>query len=287
MVDAVAVRQGESVVDGVMLRYAVRGNGKPLLLLHGFGANIGNWRFIAPSLARSHEVWMLDLKGHGGSEKPDDNAYSLYDQARLVVGFIKQQGLSQLSLVGHSYGGGVALLTTLSLLEETGETLQRLVLIGSVAYPQSLPFFIRLLKHPWLGRLGLALSPARLASYLVLHMAYFDHRKISSESVEYYAAPLRQSGGQKALIATAGQIIPREFDALVSRYQEIRLPTLLIWGDHDRIVPLENGRRLREAIQGSRLEIVQRCGHIPQEEQPAPLLGLLEPFLGLATTGSG
>ncbi len=279
MVDSTAVIQGESEREGVELSYTVQGSGKPILLLHGFGANRANWRFIAPSLARSHQVWMLDLKGHGDSAKPDDKAYSLHDQARLVIGFIKQQRLTQLTLMGHSFGGGTALLITLSLLEESNTTIERLILIGSIAYPQKLPIFIRILRRPWLGRLGLTSLPARLLSYLVLRMAYFDGRKITPESIGYYAAPLRQSDGQKALIATALQIIPREFDDIVSRYRNIHIPTLLIWGDHDRIVPIASGRRLEQDIQGSRLEIVAECGHIPQEEQPESLLKLLESFI--------
>ena len=279
MAEPGVVTRGESRIDGITLNYQLQGTGEPLLLLHGFGANIGNWRFIAPELARSYQVWLLDLKGHGDSAKPDDGAYSLHDQARLVTGFVEQQQLDQLTLIGHSYGGGAALLAGLTLLKKANPALRRLVLIGSIAYPQRLPHFVRLLRYPWLGRLGLASLPARLASYLVLRLAYFDRHKISRESVEYYAAPLRHGDAQTALIATARQIIPRGFDDIVARYPEIRVPTLLIWGDHDRIVPLENGHRLSQDVPGARLEVVADCGHIPQEEQPDVLLKILLPFL--------
>ena len=80
---------------------------------------------------------------------------------RLVIGFIKQRQLRQLTLMGHSYGGGVALPITLTLLEESSAALERLVLIGSAAYPQKLPDFIRLLRYPWLGPLGLVPLPSK------------------------------------------------------------------------------------------------------------------------------
>src|SRR5262249_14347275 len=89
------------------------GSGDPILLIHGLGANSYTWRYLAPALARTHHVLSVDLKGFGRSDKPIDAAYGVFDQARLLNALIARRKLTHLSIVGHSFGGGVALALTL------------------------------------------------------------------------------------------------------------------------------------------------------------------------------
>jgi pimeloyl-ACP methyl ester carboxylesterase len=123
------------------------------------------------------------------------------------------------------------------------------------------------------------LAPATMQVRAVLRLAYYDDDLISDEAIEAYAAPLRTPGGPYALRETAKQIVPADIDAICARYPTIGVPTLVIWGAHDEIVPLEYGERLRQAIPDSRLVVVEDAGHIPHEERPGPVRKAIEEFL--------
>ncbi len=255
------------------------GAGEPILFLHGLGANTYTWRYLAPSLARTHHVISVDLKGFGRSDKPFDEAYGVLDQVRLIKALIERKGLSKLSIVGHSFGGGVAMALTADLNRSRPETVARLVLIDSIAYPQRVPLFIELLRTPGVAEVGLYAAPPEAEVYKGLIAAYADPAKISWEAVRAYALPLYEPGAREALIKTAQNIIPPNLPALIARYSTIVQPALLIWCAEDRVVPLSVGRKLARTLPHARLSILRGCGHVPQEELPAATLALMRPFL--------
>lgn len=261
------------------LHYAAHGNGRPVILLHGLGTTRYTWRHLMPAVPRGYRFFVFDLKGFGQSPKPHDDKYALYDQANLIYDFILERGLKDLTLIGHSMGGGIALLVALKLKEKNERRLSALILLDSVAYPQRVPFFITLLRTPILGPLAVSLLPADLQVRAILRLAYFDDAKIFEDAVDAYAAPLRMPGGAHALVTTARQLMPRDMDALTGRYGSIDVPMLLIWCREDRIVPLHVGERLHAAIPGSRLIVVDRCGHFPHEEKPEEVVPNIMQFL--------
>jgi len=255
------------------------GRGDPILFIHGLGANTYSWRYLAPPLARTHHVLSVDLKGFGRSDKPVDDAYGVLDQALLLETLIRRKGLRRLTIVGHSLGGGVALALTGRLNLTQPETVQRLVLLDSIAYRQPLPLFIELLRTPVLAEVGLLVTPPELEVFKGLLAAYADPQKITLEAVSAYARPLYDPGARHALTKTAQGIIPANLSSLIARYRTIRQPTLLIWCTHDGVVPLGVGLRLARTLPKAQLSLLSGCGHIPQEEAPAATLGLIETFL--------
>jgi pimeloyl-ACP methyl ester carboxylesterase len=263
----------------VRLHYQDEGKGPPLLLIHGFGASSYTWRHIAPALARDHRVIAVDLKGFGQSDKPFDERYSVFDQADLLAQLIVDKNLHNLTLVGHSFGGGVALLLTLKADPRLNGRISKLVLLDTIAYPQNVPVFFRLLDVPLVSQLGVRMVPPEFQTRVALRIAYFDDSKIDPDEVETYAAPLRTAAGKHAIIHSARQIVPDDLAGLSEHYNQIKLPTLILWCDHDRIVPLGIGLKLRRALPNSTFRLVEDCGHIPQEEQPAATLQLIEAFL--------
>src|SRR5919106_720766 len=116
----------------VKLYYRDEGSGPPLLLIHGFGASTFTWRYVAPDLARTNRVIAVDLKGFGQSDKPFDERYSVYDQAELLAQLIQEKDLRDLTLVGHSFGGGVALLLALEAKERLAGRISRLRVVRFV-----------------------------------------------------------------------------------------------------------------------------------------------------------
>jgi pimeloyl-ACP methyl ester carboxylesterase len=262
------------------LHYEAYGRGDPIIFLHGLGGNLYMWRHLIEPLATDHRLILFDFKGFGKSPKPYDDKYSMFDQAELIYRFILQNDLRNLTLIGHSFGGGVALLVTLRLAEQDPHRLSRLILIDTVAYPQKLPGVIKMLRMPLLGSLGLYLIPDRIKVRQMLELIYFDDSKIAPEDVEAYAAPLSLPGAKYALQQSARQIIPDNIDELLGMYPRINVPTLVVWGREDKIIPLENGVRLHQAIRNSQLVIIDRCGHDPHEERPGEVVEAIRKFLG-------
>jgi pimeloyl-ACP methyl ester carboxylesterase len=263
------------------LRLAVSdtGQGKPLLLIHGLGASSYTWKKITPALARHYRVIAVDLKGFGASDKPQDGKYSIFDQAELIKSFIQKENLTSLTVVGHSYGGGVALALALKMAEDKDTRLERLVLIDSLAYRQPIPFFFQVLQIPVVGDVGFGLTPPEVQTASALAIAYHDKGKLSAESVWAYAKPLYTEGGRYALIRTVEQLVPDDIDEFSARYRTIKLPALLVWCQQDKIVPLSYGARLNADLQKSRIEVIDECGHIPQEEKPEATTQAIENFL--------
>jgi pimeloyl-ACP methyl ester carboxylesterase len=269
------------------LHVEICGDGAPVLLIHGFGASGFTWSKIVPRLSRDHRIIVIDLKGFGRARKPRDRHYTLRDQAAGVIMIIKALGLESFAMVGHSLGGGVALLTALLIEQQLPGRLDRLALVDTIAYRQTLPYFIRLLRVPVLATLITSLLPKKWMVRLVLDFAYCDRRKIEDAFVDEYARPLYCSGGRAALIATARALIPPDVDELASRYSTIAVPVQLLAGREDRVVPLAVVRRLAGAIPAARLHILDCCGHVPHEEQPEETVSILREFLAAPTGRHG
>ena len=263
----------------VRLHYKETGQGEPVLLLHGLGASSYAWRFVMPKLARHHRVIALDLKGFGQSDKPKDGKYSLFDQAELVDKFIQKHHLRHLTLVGHSFGGGVALALALKDQKRHHHRLKKLILIDSIAYKQKIPWGIALMRTPIISDLGISLIPPETQMKIALGFAYADKSKIPEEAPREYARQLRSPGGKYALLRTAAQLQPDNIEQFTRQYHNLRLNTLLIWCRRDGIVPVEYGKRLYKNLPNARMHILPRCIHLPQEELPALTSKLINDFL--------
>lgn len=258
----------------------VIGSGRPLVLLHGFGANVYTWKGIIPSLSANHKIIAIDLKGFGKSDKPQDNHYSARDQAALVSSLIIDQQLSDFTIVGHSFGGAVALLTAIELKEKGYDKLQSMVLIDPVAYDQSLPTFISVLRLPILGKILLQLIPEEFQAKQILRLVYHDQSKITPETIHAYATPLKESAAKWALQRTSDQLIPSDLPTIISKYKTLYYPTLIIVGKFDNIVPPELPLKLSLDLPLAKLVTIS-SGHAPQEESPAETTELILNFFAL------
>lgn len=254
------------------------------LFLHGYGATSYMWRHWRGAFAARGRVLLVDMKGFGDAPKPDDGRYSPLDLADAVTDFIKEQDLGRLTLVGQSLGGGVALLTALRLHDE-GRTsrgvsrLRRLILLAPAAYRQRLPPFVWLSHRPRLATALLRLVGARRVVRWTLRSVVYDRDSITDDQVEEYARPWRSRAGARAALAAGRQIMPPDIEALTARYPELKIPTLLLWGNTDRVVPLAIGRRLEEELPDARLVVLPSCGHVAPEERPGDSLDVVTRFL--------
>jgi pimeloyl-ACP methyl ester carboxylesterase len=254
------------------------GHGAPVLLVHGLGASVFTWRHVVRPLARHHRVIAVDLKGFGRSDKRFGSHFSAADQAALVAAFIRKRNLDSVTLVGHSFGGTVALLTALKLKREPWR-ISRLVVMDAPALRQDFGPAAELLRVPGLPYVAMTVTLPELMARLLLHAVSAPGRVIPERDIRGYAAPFYDLGSRHAFIATAQSILDHNTRRMGARYRAIRQPTLLVWCRRDRIVPLATGRRLLRRLPHARLAVLGGCNHLPQDEVPRALLAKLRPFI--------
>lgn len=254
------------------------GEGPPLILLHGLGGSLFTWRHIVAALARGHRVIALDLKGFGHSDKPFDDHYSAVDQAALVSAFIRKRGLRGVALVGHSFGGVVALRTARDFSGEPG-VIRRLVVMDTPALQQDLSDGDWFFSVPGLPYVAMAVTTPELMTRMMLRLVSAPGRVVPEADVRGYAAPFYDIGSRHAFIATGQSIVDTNGPKMGLAYRKIAQPTLVVWCRRDRIVPLATGRRLAHVLPNARLAVLNKCNHLPQDEVPGALLSTLLPFL--------
>lgn len=249
------------------------------LLIHGYAASTFTWRFWGPRLAARGHVVALDLKGFGRAPRPADGRYSPEHQAELVHRLIEQRDLRRVTMVGHSLGGGVTLLTALRLADAGAGRLERMVIVSGAAYDQRLPPFVRMAEYPRLASLLFRALGSERVVRAVLGQIVHDSSRVDETQVRGYAGPLASDDAVHALLETARQIRPANLDAFTARYRELDIPALLLWGRGDRVVPLAIGERLARDLPNARLHVLEHCGHLPPEEVADESFTLLERFL--------
>jgi pimeloyl-ACP methyl ester carboxylesterase len=280
-----AVKRGLVAIDPpghprVNLYAEESGHGETLVLLHGLGASGYTFRRIVPDLARRYRVVTVDLKGHGRSDKPFDLNYSPHDQAVFIYWFLRAYGLDRVTLIGHSFGGQVALNLALLVKRYDPDRIRRLVLMSAPAYPQPFTSAVSLLRKPVLPYIALTLIPREVPIAIALMTeAVGLGLPVTRQDVDIYAQPYADAGARHAVIQTARQIVPDNANTLVNRYPSITKPTLVIWCRDDHVVPVRSGQRLARALPRARLKLLSRCDHVPPEQRPREVVRLIRGFV--------
>lgn len=256
----------------------VYGSGDPIICLHGLGASLYSWRnFIAP-FSQNNKLILVDFKGAGRSPKPRDADYSIEGKVDDIYNLIVEEDFSNLTLIGNSLGGAVALMLAIRLAEQAPNLLSRLVLIDSAGDKNLMPPHLKLVRSI-LGIPIVYLGPTRMAAKMTLRMCYYDRQKPTREQIEAYARPIASQGGRHAILQTCRHCIPQNAAELLAKVNTITVPTLILWGRQDQVIPLRVGEQLHKAIPNSTLSIIEECGHVPQEEKPAETIALISSFL--------
>jgi pimeloyl-ACP methyl ester carboxylesterase len=258
------------------------GEGEPsLVLVHGFGASGHSWRKWLPNLTREHRVHVVDLMGAGQAAAPPWGDYTPGAQAARLVEVLRGLGRGPIVLIGHSLGAAVSVLAALRVRDEGGAIAVRgLVLVGSAVLPQKLPPYMSAARTPLLGDFLLLAPPPRWALRMGLEGIVHDPGTVDREQVEGYREPLRTFRRRRALLRAARQLDLGQGDALRVRLREVALPTLVVHGREDGVIPLEMGERLSRGIPGARLVVLDGVGHLPPEEAPEASLAPVLEFLG-------
>ena len=269
-----------ATLHGRSMTYAEAGEGPVLLLVHGMGGGYENWREVIGPLSRSHTVVAPDLPGHGASA-PGNGDYSVGALAVGLRDLMLALGHERATLVGHSLGGGIAM----QLAYQFPEFAERLVLVSSGGLGPEVSLVLRAAALPG-SELSIAAS-AQMASWVGplvskgLAAARLRPSPATVEVARGYAS-LSDPRRRAAFLATLRSVVGvggQRIDASDHLYLAAGIPTLIVWGARDPIIPVSHGERAHAAIPGSRLEIFEGIGHIPQLEAPARFVAVLEQFL--------
>ncbi|BBB33650.1 conserved hypothetical protein [Thermotomaculum hydrothermale] len=254
------------------------GQGKTILFIHGFGVNTYTWRYLMPEFSKSYKCIAINLKGFGKSPKPFDNKYSFFDHLENVLKFIEENRLKDFVIVGNSYGGGLAMGIALEYKKRgIEENLKGLVLIDTMAYIQELPPFMKILTLPVISEILSILIPPSVATKNALKEVWHNYHKVTEDVVNAYK--VKSIRDRYCSIKTARQILKGNIEGFVNGIKEIDTKSLIIWGDKDKIIPIKTAYKLEKDLKNSRLEIIENCGHVPQEECPEKTIEIIKNFL--------
>jgi pimeloyl-ACP methyl ester carboxylesterase len=267
------------MVDGQRISYLDQGQGPPVLLIHGFGGSMWQWEHQQSALATRFRVITPDLPGSGLSDKPDI-AYTPDEMLHFLTGFLDALRIPQASLVGNSMGAGLAIGMAL----DQPDRVSKLVLISGLP-----PRVMDHLANPSIKRALTAGTPSWLVSFgnflfgglmvdRILKEIVYDHTLLTPAVLERSNRNRQRPGLIKPLM-TVGDNLPAWEERYAPRIGTITQPTMILWGEEDRVFPIKAGRLLHELIPKSAFTAIPRAGHIPQWEQPEPVNAYLRSFL--------
>lgn len=274
-------------IHGHQVCYRMAGRGPAVVLLHGLAGSSTTWRHVMPDLVNDYTVLAPDLLGHGESAKPRGD-YSLGAYASGVRDLMVALGIERASFVGHSIGGGIAM----QLAYQFPQRCERLILVSSGGLGKEVTPFLKVVALPGVEYILPLVLSARLHSILEaigspfrrigLHLD--DHR---AELWRSYTS-LTTTEGRAAFLTTVREVVDlagQRISANDRLYLAAGVPTLIVWGDEDRIIPVAHAHDAHDAIPGSRLEILSGAGHFLPFEDSGRFVAVLRDFL--ATTEPG
>ena len=256
------------VVDGQRIAYLDSGQGEPVILIHGFGGSMWQWEYQQHALSARFRLITLDLVGSGLSDKPDTQ-YNPEQMLEFFAGFMNALQISRANLVGNSMGAGLAIGMALTYPARV----DRLVLIDGLPSQVMLKLTSPTIKQAlesrapsWLVSLGNRLFGWLMVETILKEMVY-DPTLLTPAVLER-SDRNRRRPGLVAPVMTVRDNLPLWESGLATRIGEITHPTLILWGEDDRVFPPSVGEEMEKTIKGSKLIRIPKAGHIPQWEQP-------------------
>jgi len=270
-------------LHGHDLAYREAGEGPALLLIHGMAGSSRTWKAVMPELSRHFHVIAPDLPGHGESAPPTGD-YSLGNLAATLRDLLGVLGVQRATIVGQSLGGGVAM----QLAYQHPELAERMVLVCSGGLGREVTWMIRALSLPGAEYVAPVIFPGfvrDLGDRVAGVAQRFGIRSPRLAEIWDAYATLTEPDHRAAFLRTVHAVIEPGGQAVSATdrlYLAAAMPTLIVWGDADPIIPVSHGIAAHDAMPGSRLEIFEGVGHFPHAEDPARFTSVLLDFL--ATT---
>lgn len=248
------VSQETLLVGSVSTAFLSAGSGPPLILLHGAGAGAVTWYPTIDALSPHFRIIAPDIVGYGESDKPDA-AYDRPFFSAWLTDFLAALSIDKAHIVGLSQGGAIALQFAL----DKPESVAKLVLIDAGALSAKVPL------SALLGMLWLNLLPSSAANHAYSRVIMFDTKKRDPMHSAYSLAVIKGANGKKAFSQGRGAAVAQiPYDAL----RQVNNETLIVWGEQDKLFPVEDGRAASLVIPNATFVGIQNAGHMPHMDQP-------------------
>lgn len=251
-----------------------RDDPQPIVLLHGTSASLHTWEGWVAALKGQRRVITVDLPGFGLTGPSPDGDYHLPHYVDFVISVLNHLQLKQVVLGGNSLGGEISWMTAVG----HPERVSKLVLVDAAGYPfkpEGMPIGFKVARIPALKPFMTHMLPRHMIESSV-RSVYGDVSKVTPALVDrYYELTLRE-GNRESLTARFSQ---SPMGAYADQIKQIRQPTLIIWGGQDHLITPDNADKFQRDIQGSRLVVFDKLGHVPQEEDPVATVDAFKAFL--------
>jgi pimeloyl-ACP methyl ester carboxylesterase len=279
--DGAAVHKDEIVLNRRRVAYRTGGSGPLLVLIHGITSNSATWDRVLPRLARRYTVLAPDLLGHGRSDKLRGD-YSVGAHANTVRDLLDALGHRSATFVGHSLGGGVAL----QLAYQYPERVERLVLVAPGGFGREVTVLLRAASLPGSGPvLALAASRPVVEAGTLLAGALGRLGLQGSTDLEELGrayALLADRASRLAFIHTLRSVVDHDGQRVsaLDRIEVVKqFPSLIVWGERDRIVPAHHGENVHREVPHTQLALFKHAGHFPHRDDPAKFVRALDAFV--------
>jgi pimeloyl-ACP methyl ester carboxylesterase len=261
-------------LDGYSTHYIEKGEGEPVILIHGFLYDSYMWNKNIDALADKFKVYAIDLWGFGYSTRdPMDYGYQLY--ANQLLKFMDALDIQKASLIGQSMGGGTSIFFSVNHRDRVN----KLILVDPAGMPNPLPLIGKITNLPKIGEFLLGLK-SDFYRKMVLSTTFIYDKEFVTES---YFENVTRFHKIKGTIEILLKILRKQFFHTLSdeihRLGEMDVPILIIFGRQDKAVPLERGKEMHNILRGSQLEIFENAGHCPHDEQSQKFNQLAVDFL--------
>ncbi len=244
-------------IAGMQVHYRDEGKGFPVILIHGMASSLHTWQGWSEILDNQYRVIRLDLPAFGLTGASAGNNYSPDTYVQVVHTLLDSLGVKECFMVGNSLGG----LITWHYALAHPEQVKKIVLIDAAGYPMKIFDLARLPGASFTMRY---ITPRSIVEKS-LHEVYGDPAKVTDEMIDRYFNLTLREGNRSAFVAFVGQVKAPDPSAI----KQVKTPTLILWGEKDRWIPLEHASNFHRDIAGSQLITYPSLGHVPQEEDAA------------------
>lgn len=246
--------------------WSVGDQGSTVILIHGLGASAEIWMHNVYALAEQHEVYVPDLVGFGRSDKPA-TSFNPLDYVYFMDNFMRALNIEQASLVGQSLGGGIALQYALQFPQKVN----KLVLADCAGFGKETIWTLKLMSLPGIGEL--MSFPTRMSVSIFFKLAVRNQVLITEDFIDIYYKLFTRPGSPQYLLKVVRSLVDihgakeEVLASVMDSLNMIEQPTLIIWGENDRVFPLKNAVYGKAKIPNSQLYVMRQCGHIPNFER--------------------